>query len=814
MISYTPLRKAIATVAVLFLFSLFLGSICLADSFGVKLTRPDSLAGWDHGRPAPSGWTVAEGVLSGMGESTPLLSGFTAGDCELRFKWAVSEGGAVKLLMPKVPSGDGLELVLCEGPECGRLSEGKTTLAVGGEVAPLKEKTAMHTAAIVRNGKNLSLTVDGKKLYDAKIPVSRYGLGLAISDNDQKPLAASQLVRGKVADIRGAEPLGAPMITDKTLPNWESEDKKAWRLEGDELVLKPGKFNFLRSKKDYANFVISFKYKMQSQGNSGMAIRTPRIGWPSGDGMELQIYDRPDLPMDEHSQMSLYGNVPPLARADKPGQWNDAVIKADGWMISAWVNGELVQQYNTLHHPELKHRHLKGWIGPQDHGAWIRLRELRILEAPDGTGLDVWNRPQPPTAATAMVDRLMNSESVSKADGITSGVVRKTIDGKTDKETIADLHGPGAVVRVASWGNEGRMAFYFDGEKKPRLECTPGELWQNVPHLNDDAAPELSYLAYEKSLKIVVQDAKRGRHAIDYVNFPKDLPVATFSGKPSSIPRGWGEPPLYRQHVIHWGVHRENDPQLRVVLKNQSIEPGKSVRLAKVDGVGMVRWVKLLASGEVLNNDDLWLSVTIDGESSPAISAPARFWFPGFVGGGGNYYNYVLVHRGGATNMLAMPFGDGLTVRAENRGEKAIAEVGIDLSIEKATEKTRTEIAGRARLRGVFMPTGSGSNEVFRQDGSGRWAGLVLHLAEKGPITAKGNLFVDGRAADGWAGVTLDDFLGRSDRDYRTCLSGRRQGMAWRYMLMAPVDFQKSIRLESSSDTLCDRLVLFYMKRS
>ncbi|MBN2294080.1 MAG: DUF1080 domain-containing protein [Pirellulales bacterium] len=810
MTSRSPFLKAATTAAVLFLFTLAFAYPVSADPFGVKLTRPDSLAGWDYGMPAPSGWSMVDGVLSGSDKSTPLLSGFTAGDFELRFKWSVGDGGAIRILMPKVPRGTGLELVLCEGSGCGRLSEGGKTLSSGGVVQPLTEKGALHSAAIKRRGKKLLLSIDGKQLYEVEIPADRYGLGLAISKGN-----------GKLADIRGCEPLGKPMITGKTLPNWESEDKKAWRLEGEELVLKPDKWKYLCTKKDYANFVVSFKYKLQSRGNSGMAIRTPRGGWPSGDGLELQIYDRPDLPMDEHSQMSIYGNVPPLAWSDKAGQWNDVVIKADGWMISAWVNGELVQQYNTLHHPELKHRHLKGWIGMQDHKNWVRYRDLRILEAPDGTGLDAWNKPKPLTAAMTMVDRLMNSESVSKTDGITSGVVKKTLarkaakNGKATEQVIADLRGPGAVVRVAYWGQQGRLAFYFDDEKKPRLECAPNKLWKNVPHLNNDMAPVLSYVPYKKSLKIVLRglrDVKKGRYVIDYVNFPAGLQVETFSGAATSIPRGWLEPPLYRQHVINWGVHRDFDPQLRVVSRKKNIASGKSVQLAKVDGAGLVRWVKLLADSKTLNNDDLWLCVTIDGETKPAISAPARFWFPGFANGGGNYYNYLLVSREGATNMLAMPFGNGLSLSAENHGKKTIADVGIDLSIEKATDKTRADIVGRARLRGLFLPGGSGSNVIFSQTGKGRWVGLVLQIPEKDPVLAKANVFVDGKALEGYKNLTLDDYLGRSGREYRKCLSGRRQGLAWRYMLMAPVDFQESIRMEATTNELCKRLALFYVK--
>ena len=300
-----------------------------------------------------------------------------------------------------------------------------------------------------------------------------------------------------MADLRGAEPPGQPVLNGENLDGWWTDgNKDAWVLDGGELVLKPGGGRYLRSEKEYANFTLSLEYKMAKGGNSGIGIRTPRRGWPSGDGMEMQFIDGPPFrPLDEHDQMAIYGNVPALAPSGKADQWNHVVIKADGWMISAWVNGELVQQYNTLDHPELKHRHLRGWIGPQDHGGVIRFRNFRVLEAPDGTGLAAWSMPKPPRAATTMVDRLMNSETVSRADGITSAVVSKRIAGDAPGEhVLAELTGPGAVVRVARSNDEGTLAFYFDGETTPRIECTPGDLWKKVPPLNEDAEPRAHVL--------------------------------------------------------------------------------------------------------------------------------------------------------------------------------------------------------------------------------------------------------------------------------------------------------------------------------
>lgn len=167
--------------------SMLLGTagVSAGKPLGVQLLRPDSLAGWDHGTPSPRGWTVADGLLSGTEKSTPLLSGWTFGDFQLQFRWSVADDGACKLLLPQVPAGKGVELVLREGDGCGRLSDGDAELSPGGKAKSRKGK--MHTAAVRREGKKLSFTVDGRWLYEVEIAADRrFGLGLAVTSGQPR----------------------------------------------------------------------------------------------------------------------------------------------------------------------------------------------------------------------------------------------------------------------------------------------------------------------------------------------------------------------------------------------------------------------------------------------------------------------------------------------------------------------------------------------------------------------------------------------------------------------------------------------------
>jgi hypothetical protein len=89
--------------------------------------------------------------------------------------------------------------------------------------------------------------------------------------------------------------------------------------------------------------------------------------------------------------MSVYKYLPPLERPDVSEAWNHVVIKCDGPMVTAWVNGQISQHANLAGHPQLAKKPLSGWVGFQNHGSTIRIKNVQLLEAPEGAGLAAWS---------------------------------------------------------------------------------------------------------------------------------------------------------------------------------------------------------------------------------------------------------------------------------------------------------------------------------------------------------------------------------------------------------------------------------------
>jgi len=795
------------------------------EPWGLKLMRPDSLVAWDYGAEEPAGWTIARGRLSGTEKSTPLLSGFSFGDVELRFRFSLAEGARWHVQLPEVPAGKGLEIILCEGDGCGRVLDGGQQLAPGKRLAarPQDRGQATHSAAIQRAAGKLKVTVDGQTRADVAVaPKRRFGLGLALTGG-----------RGSIEELRAREPLGESLIGSDLGNWWTPGDMSKWAVEDGQIVRMERAGNYLRTKREYGNFTLSLSMLMKERTNSGLGIRTPHDGWPSSDGIELQWLDRPGT-AGTGANLALYGNVPPLDNVYRSGEWNDLVVKADGFVISAWQNGELVQHCNTFHHPELKHRNLRGWIGFQDHGGWVRVRDAYVLEAPDGTGLDAWKQPRPRLAGGLLIDRLMNPETVIAPDGTRSGVVSVELAGgrheepenhddqqtATDQQaahlpgeqTVAELCGPAAVVRVAWQGEPGRLAFYFDGEPKPRIDCRADELRSHVPPFVQNSPPLLTCLAFKQSLRITARESGQARLRIDYVTFASDCTLPDDRNPAALFPRGWLVALGYHRHKYGWSARRQFEPLEHRASKPRTLAAGERASLLRVPEAGTVVCLRLRAEEDPLAHDDLWLEVCYDGHREPDLAAPVRFWFPGLVGAG-SYENFVLVRQNGVANTLAMPFGRGIELRAHNRGDKPAKGLVVELTVQRPAaehaEQTAALVNG-PRLKGVFLSAGEQTDLLTCCQCPGRWVGLVCEEPPDGAHGIEG-LLIDGRPAAGWQMSDLDLLLGRSGQ-FRAALSGRAKGLAWRYLLLAPVDFERSIELKTKGGAPGDRLGLFYVR--
>lgn len=194
-----------------------------------------------------------------------------------------------------------------------------------------------------------------------------------------------------VASTKAAEPIS--LFDGKTFTGWEGDTEKTWRLDngtitGGSLKEQQPRNEFLASKKEYGDFELKLKFKLQGESkktfvNGGVQIRSQRvkdshemIGYQAdlGDGFWASIYDE-----SRRNKVMAAADQNAMQKALKPDDWNEYVVRAEGRRIRTWLNGVAGVDYTE----EDKEIPQTGRIGLQIHGggpAQIWFKDITIEE--------------------------------------------------------------------------------------------------------------------------------------------------------------------------------------------------------------------------------------------------------------------------------------------------------------------------------------------------------------------------------------------------------------------------------------------------
>jgi hypothetical protein len=201
------------------------------------------------------------------------------------------------------------------------------------------------------------------------------------------------LAAGVCAAAHHAVPGFRPLFDGKDLNGWQSasggKPGAGWVIQ-DGAVVREKPSGDIWTKERFGNFVLDLEFK--TEGNSGIFIRTGNPRDCVQTGLEIQVLD-PQRAPSKHSCGALYDALAPTKEVTKKGQWNRAVITADGSKLTIVINGEKIidtdlDQWTApgknpdgtknKYKKALKDFPREGYIGLQDHGAKVAYRNIKI----------------------------------------------------------------------------------------------------------------------------------------------------------------------------------------------------------------------------------------------------------------------------------------------------------------------------------------------------------------------------------------------------------------------------------------------------
>jgi hypothetical protein len=399
---------------------------------------------------------------------------------------------------------------------------------------------------------------------------------------------------------------------------------------------------------------------------------------------------------------------------------------------------------------------------------------------------------------------------------------------------LADLQGPGAVVRIWSANPQGMLRFYFDGEESPRLAVKMADLLTGrIAPLDEPFGYVVARgtnlyfpLPYSEGLKITVDasdGAEPGRlyYHVGFRTYEPGTRVRTFERSDfdkvaTSLPRIAAQlqrPEAIRRKATHTSnasLSRGSSTRMDISASEPSAIRELRIRVRGPQGQpdeGRAGWESPQALHNVLRTTIL--SIAFDGEET--VKTPVGDFF-GAAPGLNPYHSLPMEVRpdGWMICRFVMPFREEARILLDNRGT-ASAQVEIEAVVEARPWSDDTYYfralwsAERGRTRPFRdMP-------FLNASGEGLLVGSHLHVSN--PVNAwwgEGDekIYVDGEIFPSTFGTGTEDYYG-----YAWCCPDpfmapyhaqpRADGPANRghtsnnrWHIFDPIPFQRSLRFD------------------
>lgn len=157
--------------------------------------------------------------------------------------------------------------------------------------------------------------------------------------------------------------------------DWTIEDGALVGRNGTNWTTNPETSgSWLRTERQYGDFVLELDYVISKGGNSGIHFRSALEKNPSFTGYEMQIVDDAGREPRKGSTGALYDVVAASRNMSRPaGEWNQVRLICKGHRIQVILNGEKVVDH-------VGDRALRGYIGLQNHDgrSVVKFRNIRL----------------------------------------------------------------------------------------------------------------------------------------------------------------------------------------------------------------------------------------------------------------------------------------------------------------------------------------------------------------------------------------------------------------------------------------------------
>lgn len=392
---------------------------------------------------------------------------------------------------------------------------------------------------------------------------------------------------------------------------------------------------------------------------------------------------------------------------------------------------------------------------------------------------------------------------------------------------MADLKGPGAVVRIWSANPTATIRFYFDGEESPRLEAKMADLlggrvapWGD-PYAYFSARGANLYFPfpYQRALRITVDDSDANRAAhlyyhVNYRSYEQGTVVTTFD--PASIPLLLPQIEATRQALLD-----PPRPEGRSTgTTSQDIFTGRTATLLDLTGPAEITELEIeVAPRDPVARDSVeeWRmmrSLILEGwfDGEKCIEAPLGDFFssaPGIV----EYRTFPMEVAGDRlVSRFVMPFAQSARFRVANLGPAVIVSCRAlvrPTRFDEGTYHFKAQWGGQTRRTRPMHDM-----NFLTTSGEGRLLGSNMFIENPDDAwwgEGDEKIYVDGEKFPSTFGTGTEDYYGYAWCDTQTFLrpyhaqprcdgmefgSNRGHSTVLRWHILDSIPFKTSLRFD------------------
>jgi formylglycine-generating enzyme required for sulfatase activity len=377
-----------------------------AEEGFVSLFNGKDLTGWRLRNAAkPNGWSVQDGALVNTPPSGNLLTEQQFSDFQLRCELQLPPGGNSGVYLRgrhEVQIGDdfgGRAYPASSGGICGMIAPSENAARPAGEWQTLDITLIGRKVTVVLNGK--TVVSDGELTrptigaldqdMDRPGPIMLQGIFTAVSFRNIRIRPIGTAAGAPAAEP--AEPGFVSLFNGKDLEGWVvMGDPKRWSVSDGVLRCDgPKASDWLRSTREYGDFILKLDCRLSEKGNSGVWLRAPATKNLGALQVQLMTDPYPD-PKLANAALTKIAAPEPLTPA-APNVWHSFEVQCIGHRYVVIMDGTKMVDVSSDQAPALESKPLKGYIGLEESWSgpegYVEFRNIRIkplggeVKAPD-----------------------------------------------------------------------------------------------------------------------------------------------------------------------------------------------------------------------------------------------------------------------------------------------------------------------------------------------------------------------------------------------------------------------------------------------